>query len=307
VRVGNFIHEVDGRNIHFLSPHEITQLILGAPSSLITLTLSEGKSSDVNHASGIDAAALAQVRAGDVVGVEESLRRGSLQANDVLDSQQAWRALHFAAFDGHTQLADLLLRYGADASLQGVNGMTAADIARNNGHHPLAHRLTLGTQHHVNGKDKELVKRTTVHAPGTLGEFSHKSLPKSETRSESPSSPSRPIIPTLDLSATQSQVKQHMHFDSVARLSASADLSGLLLQVDLHPATAPALIPGAPDPSAGMRTVRLRRAPPVNGVAQTGVGIQFARPKTGSMAGGPYIINGLKPEVRDPHLSESYP
>ena len=232
MRVGNLIHEVDGRSIHFLPPHEITRLILGAPSSLITLTLSEGKSSDDNHASGIDAAVLAQVRAGDVVGVEESLRRGSLQANAVLDSQQ-WRALHFAAFDGHTQLTDLLLRYGADASLQGENGVTAADLARNNGHHQLAYRLALGTQHHVNGKDKEAVKKTTVHAPGTLGEFSHKLLPKSQTRSELSSSPSRPIIPTLDLSSTQSQVllvqHERMDFDGAARLSASADLSGFLL------------------------------------------------------------------------------
>ena len=306
MRVGNLIHEIDGKNIHFLHPHEITQLILGAPSSLVTLTLSEGKSSDDNHASGIDAAVLAQVRAGDVVGVEESLRRGSLQANAVLDSQQAWRALHFAAFDGHTQLTDLLLRYGADASLQGGNGMTAADLARNNGHHQLAYLLALGTQHHVNGKDKEAVKKTTVHTPGTLGEFSHKSLPKSQTRSESSSSPSRPMIPTLDLSSTQSQVhNKHMDFDGVARLSASADLSGLLFQVDSNRATAPAPAPGAPDRSAEIRTVSLMRAPPENGVAQTGVGIQFARPKAGSMAGGPYIINGLKPEVHDPHSSES--
>ena len=82
-------------------------------------------------------------------------------------------------------------------------------------------------------KHKEAVKKTTVHAPGTLGEFSHKSLPKSQTRSELSSSPSRPIIPTLDLSSTQSQVllvqHERMDFDGAARLSASADLSGFLL------------------------------------------------------------------------------
>jgi len=281
VRVGDLIHEVDGRNIHLLTPQEITQLILGAPSSFVTLSLTDGKSADDKRATGIDAsAALARVRAGDVFGVEEDLRRGSLQANDILDPQQAWRALHFAAYDGHTQLATLLLRYGANANLQGINGMTAADVARSNGHRELADHLIIGTRYHMNGKEKETatpVKKTTVHAPGTLGGFSQKSLPRSQAHGEAPSPHSRPTIPTLDLSSTNSQVGSY-------QAAASA--------------------PKAPDPSSGMRTVSLLRGPPVNGASQTGIGIQFSRPKSGSMASGPYIINGIKPEVIKPYLEE---
>ena len=40
MKVGNLIHEVDGKNIHFLSPQEITQLIQGPPSTFVTLLLS---------------------------------------------------------------------------------------------------------------------------------------------------------------------------------------------------------------------------------------------------------------------------
>jgi uncharacterized protein len=46
-----------------------------------------------------------------------------------------------AAFNGQTDMVDLLLAYGADPTLRDDHGLTAADHARRNGHPTLADRL----------------------------------------------------------------------------------------------------------------------------------------------------------------------
>ena len=46
-----------------------------------------------------------------------------------------------AAFNGQTEMLDLLLEYGADRTMRNDKGFTAADYARRNGHSSLAARL----------------------------------------------------------------------------------------------------------------------------------------------------------------------
>ena len=46
-----------------------------------------------------------------------------------------------AAFNGQTNMVDLLLAYGADPTLRDDKGFTAADYARQHGHVALADRL----------------------------------------------------------------------------------------------------------------------------------------------------------------------
>ena len=186
VKVGDLIHEVDGRNIHFLPPQEITQLIVGPPSSMVTLKISDGKNNEETKTSiGTQDTSYARIRAGDVLGVEEHLKNGSLHVNRVMDEPSGWRALHFSAADGHAQLVDLLLKYNADVNLQTVHGLSPAVLAHNNGHHLLADHLSRispmapGTALQEQEGGVTSVKKKTVHAPGTLGGFAHKSLTKS--------------------------------------------------------------------------------------------------------------------------------
>jgi ankyrin repeat protein len=52
--------------------------------------------------------------------------------------QQGFRPIHEAGSSGSRELADLLLQYGADATLTGDDGRNAIDLAREKGHSALA-------------------------------------------------------------------------------------------------------------------------------------------------------------------------
>lgn len=52
--------------------------------------------------------------------------------------QQGFRPIHEAGSNGNRALAELLLKYGADATLKGDNGKNAIDLAREKGHTELA-------------------------------------------------------------------------------------------------------------------------------------------------------------------------
>lgn len=65
------------------------------------------------------------------------LRRGA----DVDATAQGLTPLHLAAHAGHQPLADLLLAWGADATVQDPFENTPADLAASQGHHELAERL----------------------------------------------------------------------------------------------------------------------------------------------------------------------
>jgi ankyrin repeat protein len=53
---------------------------------------------------------------------------------NLADGGEHWTALMFAAAEGQSRIVTLLLEHGADMSLTDVDGETAADFARNNGH-----------------------------------------------------------------------------------------------------------------------------------------------------------------------------
>jgi len=78
VTIGNLIHEIQGTNIYSLSPQEISGLILGAPSTYVTLKLSDGKNSRATSDSAV-ATLYARIRGGEAFSVEEDLKSGVLQ------------------------------------------------------------------------------------------------------------------------------------------------------------------------------------------------------------------------------------
>ncbi len=53
---------------------------------------------------------------------------------DVQDSGEGWTALMFAAGEGLAEVVQVLLEHGADRTLKDVDGDTALDFARKNGH-----------------------------------------------------------------------------------------------------------------------------------------------------------------------------
>lgn len=77
------------------------------------------------------------------------IARRRLERGAPVDARQGTSGLGFtplmeAAFNGQTELVELLLEYGADPSLRDDAGLTAGDYARQNGHHVLADRLGRG-------------------------------------------------------------------------------------------------------------------------------------------------------------------
>ncbi len=53
---------------------------------------------------------------------------------NLTDGGEHWTALMFAAAEGQVQIVKILMEQGADIHLADVDGETAADFARNNGH-----------------------------------------------------------------------------------------------------------------------------------------------------------------------------
>lgn len=58
---------------------------------------------------------------------------------------QGWTALMSAAMHGDGELVELLLRHGADPAVRSDDGRSAADLALEKGHQPVATRLSSGS------------------------------------------------------------------------------------------------------------------------------------------------------------------
>ncbi len=57
---------------------------------------------------------------------------------NLVDNQEQWSALMFAAAEGHRDVVELLLLHKADPALKDLDGSTAASFAKDNGHKELA-------------------------------------------------------------------------------------------------------------------------------------------------------------------------
>ncbi len=68
------------------------------------------------------------------------LRRGAKL--DIVDNGEHFTALMFAAAEGHLNVVKVLMTHGADASLEDIDGDTAASFARKNGHNEVADYIT---------------------------------------------------------------------------------------------------------------------------------------------------------------------
>ncbi len=70
------------------------------------------------------------IKRGDEAGLRAALEQG-LDAN--LVNQNGWTLLMLAAVEGATPLGRLLVKHGADVSLQNNKGQTAAALAKDRG------------------------------------------------------------------------------------------------------------------------------------------------------------------------------
>ena len=61
---------------------------------------------------------------------------------NVVDNDEKWTALMFAAAEGQTEIVDKLLKAGADITLKDIDGDTAADFATQAGHAEIARMIT---------------------------------------------------------------------------------------------------------------------------------------------------------------------
>jgi len=60
---------------------------------------------------------------------------------NLVDTKEHWTALMFAAAEGNTKVVQTLLKHGADASKKDVDGDTALNFARDNGHNDVVQIL----------------------------------------------------------------------------------------------------------------------------------------------------------------------
>ena len=304
VKIGDLIHAVQGIDIYNHTPEDITQLILGPPSTFVSLTVSSRKGKDgfatafsqeqvsghiqEEKADDVGVRELAarstfqevyqRIRAGDAQAVELDLKRGDLKADIVLESNSKWRPLHYASADGHRELVDLLITYGADLSAQTIHGATAPDIARANGHHELADHMSrsaASVQVAWTEQDRAAAPKLNMLCMPTWGKSPWTKRPAT---SSSPSARSA-LAPSHHLTLPDAGSQQSGPF--------------------------PLIFPPVSSDSPSERyTVTIHRAPPTNGgtptlSSPTGLGIQFAR-RPGddgeqSMT-SPYVVMGLIPD-----------
>jgi ankyrin repeat protein len=57
---------------------------------------------------------------------------------NIIDNNEKWSALMFAAAEGQVENVKILLKYGADWKLTDIDGDTAASFAAKNGHQQVA-------------------------------------------------------------------------------------------------------------------------------------------------------------------------
>ena len=102
---------------------------------------------------------------GHVAVVEYLLEQGCDM--DHVDRFNGRTALHWAAFQGHFEVAQLLLRFGAKLDLRTNQGKTAADIATHCGHHDIANAIRaeeIRRRDHGFKRDRSTIEGTEEHA-----------------------------------------------------------------------------------------------------------------------------------------------
>ena len=100
-------------------------------TTIVQALLDAGAQVDLRDSLG--RTALMYAASGSNPGTVELLLKHQADPN-LTDGGEHWTALMFAAAEGQIQVVNILLEHGADKSLSDVDGETAADFARNNGH-----------------------------------------------------------------------------------------------------------------------------------------------------------------------------
>jgi len=75
--------------------------------------------------------------------------------------------LHYAAYNNHLEIVQLLLRFGAKIDVRNDGGDTAADLATRNGHHDIADAIRaeeLRRRDHGFKRDRSTIEGTEEHA-----------------------------------------------------------------------------------------------------------------------------------------------
>ncbi len=123
-----------GGNVHALDPNGNTALMLAAfdgHEAAARLLIERGAEVNAVNPRGRTALMFAATF-NDPRTVQALLVNGAMV--DVRDSDEKFTALMFAASEGHVDVVKLLLTHNADKSLVDVDGDSAADFARKNGH-----------------------------------------------------------------------------------------------------------------------------------------------------------------------------
>lgn len=121
-----------------------TPLMLAAyngHTAIVRSLLQQGAKVNVQDAEG--RTALMYAATGPYVETVQQLLDHEAKVN-IQDGKEHWSALMFAAAEGQAEVVKALLKSGANASLRDVDGDTAANFARNNGHAEVVKLLQAG-------------------------------------------------------------------------------------------------------------------------------------------------------------------
>lgn len=100
-------------------------------TEIVKLLLKHDATLDVRNADG--RTALMFAASGPFPETVTTLLEAGADPN-LVDTKEHWSALMFAAAEGNTKVVQTLLKHGADAGKKDVDGDTALNFARNNGH-----------------------------------------------------------------------------------------------------------------------------------------------------------------------------
>ncbi len=128
-------------NVNSADPDGRTALMLASfngYSGIVALLINKGAVVDL--ADGFGRTALHYASTGPFVPTVEFLLKKGANPN-VVDSEEHFTPIMFAAAEGHIDVVRMLLEYNADPSLKDIDGDTAETFARQNGHTEVADLL----------------------------------------------------------------------------------------------------------------------------------------------------------------------